>query len=112
MIESMLEGLLGNGTAEKVLFFVTLNREAYAQEIADRLRLTLSGVQNQLRRLERGNVLVGTPRGRMRFYAFNPRFPLVAELETLLRRAIDFLPEREQERYRVRRRPRAQGKRL
>jgi DNA-binding transcriptional ArsR family regulator len=108
----MLEGLFGNATAAKVLVFLALNREAYGQELADRLGVSLSQAQNQLQRLERGGVLVGTSRGRMRFYGFNPRFPIARELESMLRRAAEFLPERERERYTARRRPRARGKRL
>jgi hypothetical protein len=108
----MLAGLFGNATAEKVLLFVATNRETYAQELADRFEVSLSSVQNQLQRLERGGVLVGTPRGRMRFYAFNPRFPFTVELEAMLRRAVEMLPERDRARYLARRRPRARGKRL
>jgi predicted transcriptional regulator len=108
----MLQALTGNSTAEKVLFYVLLNREAYAQEIATQLGVSLSTIQNQLRRLERGNILQAVTRGRMRFFSFNRRFAVADELQALLRRATDFLPERELAKYRVRRRPRAQGKPL
>jgi DNA-binding transcriptional ArsR family regulator len=108
----MLDALFGNATAAKVLLFIAMNREAYAQELADRLGVALSRAQAQLQRLERGGVLAGTPRGRMRFYAFHPRFALARELESMLRRAFELLPERERERYVARRRPRAPGKRL
>jgi DNA-binding transcriptional ArsR family regulator len=108
----MLEGLFGNATAEKVLFFVALNRQGYAQEISTRLGVPLTSVQNQLRRLERGGVLVALVRGRMRLYELNPRYAVGAELEALLRRAFDLLPARERERYLVRRRPRGAGKPL
>lgn len=107
----MLAALLGNPTAEKVLMFLALNREGYAQELANRLGLDLSTVQTQLRRLERGGVLASVLRGRTRLYAFNPRFAFAADVEALLRRAADYLPERERDRLLVRRRPRAGGKR-
>ncbi|HXU71638.1 MAG TPA: winged helix-turn-helix domain-containing protein [Polyangia bacterium] len=108
----MLDGLFGNATAAKVLTFVAANRECYAQELADRFDVSLSSVQNQLKRLADGGVLVGVERGRTRLYSFNPRFPLARELESMLRRALELYPERERERYTARRRPRARGKRL
>ena len=37
---------------------------------------------------------------------------LARDLESMLRRAVDYMPERERERYSARRRPRAGGKRL
>jgi DNA-binding transcriptional ArsR family regulator len=108
----MLEGLFGNATAANVLMFLAMNREAYAQEMADALRVDLSTVQGQLRRLERGGVLVGSVRGRMRFYTFNPRFPFTADLTQMLQRAVDFMPEPERERFIARRRPRLTAKPL
>ncbi|HEX6836254.1 MAG TPA: winged helix-turn-helix domain-containing protein [Polyangia bacterium] len=108
----MLDALFGNPTAAKVLAFVALNREAYAQELADRFALSLSTVQNQLRRLADGGVLVAVERGRTRLYGLNPRFALARDLESMLRRAVELMPERERERYTARRRPRAPGKRL
>ena len=108
----MLDGLFGNPTAAKVLAFVAMNRETYAQELADRFGVSLSTVQNQLRRLEDGGVLVAVERGRTRLYSFNPRFVLARDVESMLRRAVEYMPERERERYIARRRPRARGKRL
>lgn len=108
----MLEGLFGNATAANVLLFLAVNREAYAQELADRLGVALSTVQAQLRRLERSGVLAGTPRGRMRFYTFNPRFPFAADLTQMLQRAVDYMPASERERFIARRRPRLAGKPL
>ena len=108
----MLDSLFGNPTAATVLAFTALNRECYAQELADRFGISLSAVQNQLRRLEEGGVLVAVARGRTRLYSLNPRFAVARDLEALLRRAVDFLPERERERYLARRRPRGRGKRL
>jgi DNA-binding transcriptional ArsR family regulator len=108
----MLEGLFGNATAANVLMFLAMNRDAYAQELADSLGMTLSTVQGQLRRLERAGVLAGTTRGRMRFYTFNPRFPLAADLGQMLQRAVDFMPESDRARFIARRRPRLAGKPL
>lgn len=108
----MLEALFGNRTAAAVLIFIGVNREAYAQEIADKVGISLNLVQAQLRRLERGGVLVSRPRGQMRFFSINPRFVFAQQLGDLLRRTIDYMPDKEQDRYIVRRRPRAPGKPL
>lgn len=108
----MLDALFGNATAAKVLTFIAMNRDSYAQELADRFGLSLSMVQNQLVRLADGGVLVAVERGRTRLYSLNPRFVVARDLEALLRRAAEYLPERERERYLARRRPRARGKRL
>jgi DNA-binding transcriptional ArsR family regulator len=108
----LLDALFGNRTAAKVLLFIGLNKEAYAKEIADRTDISLNLVQSQLKRLEAGGVLVSRPRGRMRFYSFNPRFPLRDNLEDLLRQSVDYLADDERERYFQRRRPRAARKPL
>jgi DNA-binding transcriptional ArsR family regulator len=106
----MLEGLFGNRTVENVLLFLAMNKEAYAQEMSDRLGVPLNMVQAQLRRLERGGIIVGQSRGRMRFYSFNPRFPLADDLTGMLRRAVDYLPDSDREKLVARRRPRARDK--
>lgn len=106
----MLEGLFGNRTVENVLMFLAMNKEAYAQELSNRLALPLSMVQAQLRRLERGGIIVGQPKGRMRFYSFNPRFPLADDLTGMLRRALEYLPDSDREKFVARRRPRVKGK--
>lgn len=108
----LLDALFGNRTAAAVLTFIGINREGYAKEIADGTGISLNLVQSQLQRLERGGILVNRARGRMRLYSFNPRFPLASDLEALLQKAIDYLPDDEREKYIVRRRPRAQDKPL
>lgn len=108
----MFEALFGNRTAAAALTFIAANGDAYAQEIADETGITLSLVQQQLRRLERGGVLVSRLRGRVRLYSLNPRWPFVRELEEMLTASLDYLPDREREVYVKRRRPRARGKRL
>jgi DNA-binding transcriptional ArsR family regulator len=108
----MLEALFGNPTAEAVLMFLGVNEEAYAKEISDRTKIAFSQVHAQLKRLERGGVLVSRPRGRMRFYSLNPRFVFHREIREMLQQALEYLPDEQRERYVVRRRPRAPGKPL
>jgi DNA-binding transcriptional ArsR family regulator len=107
----MLEPIFGNTTAEKVLFYLLVHREAYARQMAQAFRLPISVVQKQLGRLERGGVLVSVTKGRTRLFQLNPEYAFVKELEALLRRALDFLPSADRGPYHpMRLRPRALGK--
>ena len=107
----MLEALLGNGTAEKVLLYTLVHRQAYARQLADAFAMPVSVVQKQLIRLEGGNVLVSRMVGRTRVFELNPSYAFAEELRALLRRALEFLPTRERAPYEPKRtRPRASGK--
>lgn len=109
----MFEAIFGNTTVEKVLFFLNRHKQGYPKEIADRFGLAVNAVQQQLKRLEQGNVVVSRLRGRIRLYELNPLYPLRRELENLLEKGFSFLPEPEVERfYTTRTRPRRQGKPL
>lgn len=109
----MLEPLLGMVNAERCLVFILARDEGYASEIADFFETSLYGIQRQLDRLENGGVLVSRKIGRTRMYGFNPRYPFLNELKSLLGKAPDFYSEEEQERLRVhRRRPSRRGKPL
>jgi len=109
----MLEKLFGNRTVERVLLFVYTYGEGYAQEIADTFNISLSAVQRQLERLEVGGILVNQLKGRTRVFTWNPRWPFLSELKALLKKALAYLPESQQEQYfRRRTRPRRTGKPL
>ena len=108
----ILDALFGNPSAARCLLYISINHEAYAQEISTRTGTHLNLVQKQLQRLERGNVLVSTPKGRMRFYQLNPRSPYSKDLGSMLHQSIDFFSEEEASQYVARRRPRAPGKPL
>lgn len=109
----MLEPLLGSVNAERCLMFILARGEGYATEIADFFDTDLYGIQRQLDKLEQGGVLVSRKVGRTRVYGFNPRYPFLKELKSLLGKALGFYAEEEQERLRVRRRrPRRKGKPL
>lgn len=110
----MLEGILGNATAEKVLLYLEQYQEGYAREIALTFDgLPVSMIQRQLQRLEAAGILVSQPKGRTRIFTWNPRFAFQGELRALLRKALRALPESERRRYFThRRRPRRTGKPL
>lgn len=110
----MLEGVLGNATAEKVLLFLEQYEEGYALGIARTFDdLPVSMIQRQLERLEAAGVLVSRLQGRTRVFTWNPRFAFESELRALLRKALKLLPASERARYfAARRRPRRAGKPL
>ena len=108
----MLEGILGNASAEKVLFYLEQYGEGYATAIANAFDGTsLHMVQRQLERFERTGLLVSTLKGRTRLYSWNSRYPFLAELRALLAKGLASLPASERKRYfSDRRRPRRAGK--
>lgn len=107
----MLVALVGNRTVERVLYFLSAYGEGYAAGMAAGLGIPLNGVQQQLRRLERGGVVVSRRLGRLRLYQLNPRWYFLPELRALLDKAVAALPAAERERdYRGRTRPRRAGK--
>ena len=109
----MLEVLLGSKNRERVLMFVYCRNEGYAREIARFFNTTLDPVQKQLDRLEIGGLLSSKDSGKTRVYTFNPRYPFLSELKSLLEKALLFYPDEEKERLvMVRKRPRRKGKPL
>ena len=109
----MLEPVLGNGTIEKILFTLESYDQAYPLELSKMFDIPVNGIQQQMDRLESGGVVVSSMVGRTRLYQFNPRYPFLKELRALIRKAMEFLSEKEmQQYYRRRTRPRKKGKPL
>ncbi len=69
----MLEPILGNGTVEKILLFLSVYGEGYGTKMADTFNIPLNGIQQQLKRLEDGGVLVSQLNGKTKIYKFNPK---------------------------------------
>lgn len=109
----MIEVLLGSKNAERVLIYIFSREEGYPREIARFFNTDLKSIQKQLDKLEGGGVLVSREVGRTRPYVFNPRYPFLNELKSLLEKALSFYPVEKQEELKMnRRRPRARGKAL
>jgi len=108
----MIEGLLGNATAEKVLLYVEAYGEGYASAIADTFEgVSMSMALAQLRRFEAAGLLMSQSKGRTRLFTWSPRYPFLPEVRALLRKALDALPTEERRRtFGARRRPRRSGK--
>ena len=109
----MLESLFGTVNREKVLIFLQARGEGYPREIAEFFKTDLRAIQNQLEKLEQGGVIYSRMIGRTRLYSFNPRYPFLKELQTLLEKALEFYPAEEKNRFTPERsRPRRKGKPL
>lgn len=109
----MLQPILGSENIERVLVFLFARNEGYATEIARFFETDLYGIQNQLDKLETGGVVVSHLAGRTRVYTFNPRYPFLKELKSLLEKALSFYPADVREMLLMnRRRPRRRGKPL
>ncbi len=109
----MIESLLGSRNAERALIYILAREEGYAREIASFYKTDLKPIQMQLDKFERSGVLVSREVGRTRPYVFNPRYPFLSELKSLLEKALSFYSKEEQEELKMnRRRPRARGKTL
>lgn len=107
----MIENLLGNQTAEKVLLYIVNYNEGHTSGIAQTFELPKSQVRKQLLRLEAGGILVGRSIGNIRMFQMNPRCAYKKELEALLEKILSLVPKADQEKYyRQRRRPRRTGK--
>jgi hypothetical protein len=107
----MLEGLFGNITVERILFYLSVYGEGYPLGMARTFGVPVNSIQQQVKRLENNGIVASRLTGNVRIYTFNPRYPFLKELRSLITRAYGFLPETEKSRfYRMRTRPRRAGK--
>lgn len=89
----MLEPIVGSKSSERVLIFLIAREKGYPTEIAKFFNADLYAIQKQLERLENSEVLISAKVGRTRVYQFNPRYPFLNELKSLLEKALSFYPE-------------------
>lgn len=89
----MLEALLGSKSSEQVLIFLLARDEGYPTEIADFYDADLYAIQRQLERMESSDILVSRKIGRTRVYQFNPRYPFLKELKSILQKALAYYPD-------------------
>ena len=112
-VHCMLETLLMSQNAERVLVYLTARQEGYTREIARFYSVDADSIKKQLTKLESGSVLISSMVGKTKIYRFNPRYPFLPELLSLLNKAISFYPDEEKSRLLdFRSRPRRSGKPL
>ena len=110
-LKKMFKAIFGSEKKGTILLYLYTNGESYPREIARRLDLYLNTVQNQLLNMENDGILYSKLKGKVRLFGLNPRYPFKEDLESILEKALQFIPADEKERlYRPRLRPRRTGK--
>lgn len=87
----MLEALFGNQNVQKVLLFLFLNGKCYGTQLQRLLKTPLTPLQNALNRLEKGKILTSYNEGKTKLYQLNLAFPLINEIEQLLKKTYTLL---------------------
>jgi predicted transcriptional regulator len=107
----MLETILGNETAAKLMLYLIHYGEAYANGVSKDMGITLSQVQKQLDKFEEGGILVSKKTGNVRIYKFNPKLGIVKSFIKMIETFYEAIPlDQREEMFDVRRRPRKKGK--
>lgn len=97
----MLEVLCGNKNVQRILLFLFVNGKCYGTQLHRSLGTPLTPLQKALNRLEKGGLITSYYEGKTRLYQFNPSYPLMAELEQLLKKAYTLLPAQHKKDYYV-----------
>lgn len=95
----MLEVLFGNKNVERILLFLFVNGKCYGTQLQRALKTALTPIQKALLRLEKGGLIHSYYEGKTRLYRFNTAYPLLTELEQLLKKAYTLLPAHDKKNY-------------
>lgn len=95
----IFHALFGNPNIEKVLLFLLVNEKCYAAQLKQCLGGALTPIQQALSRLEKGNIITSALEGKTRLFRFNPHYPFLRELQTLLRQGYHHLTLHDQQVY-------------
>lgn len=97
----MLAVLCGNKNVERILIFLFVNGKCYGTQLHRSLGTPLTPLQKALNRLEKGGLITSYYEGKTRLYQFNPSYPLISELEQLLKKTYTLLPAHSKKEYYV-----------
>lgn len=97
----MLEALCGNKNVQRILLFLFVNGKCYGTQLHRSLGTPLTPLQKALNRLEKSGLITSYYEGKTRLYQFNPSYPLMSELEQLLKKAYTLLPAHHKKDYYV-----------
>lgn len=95
----MLEALCGNKNVQKILIFLFVNGKCYGTQLQRSFKTSLTPIQKALSRLEKGGLITSYYEGKTRLYQLNPGYPLMEELEQLLKKAYTLLPAHNKKDY-------------
>lgn len=106
-----MHALCGNKSVEKILIFLFVNGKCYGTQLHRWLKTPLTPIQKAFMRLEKGGIILSFFEGKTRLYQFNPAYPLLTELEQLLKKAYTMLPPHEKRDYYIPKEDPVRGKR-
>lgn len=86
---------------ERILIFLFVNEKCYGTQLARLTKTPLTPIQKALLRLEKGGIITSYYEGKTRYYQFNPSYPVLTELELLLKKTYTLLPSIEKAHYYV-----------
>ncbi len=95
----MLSAVCGSKNIQRILIFLFVNGRCYGAQLHRLLNTSLTPIQKALIKLEKGGVIMSYLEGKTRLYRFNPAFPLLEELEALLKKAFTLLPPQDKKQY-------------
>ncbi len=95
----MLEGLCGSKNIQKILLFLFVNNKCYGAQLQRLLKTPLTSLQNALARLEKGKIVISYCEGKTKLYQLNPTYPLLSELEQLLKKTYTLLSPQDKKLY-------------
>lgn len=95
----LFDALFGNPNIEKILIFLLVNEKCYAAQIRHCIGGALTPIQQALNRLENGNIIVSNLEGKTRLFRFNPHYPFLRELQSLLKQGYHQLSLHDQHHY-------------
>lgn len=95
----MLEVLCGTKNVQRILLSLFVNGKCYGTQLHRSLGIPLTPLQKALNRLEKGGLITSYYEGKTRLYQFNPSYPLMSELEHLLKNAYRLLPAHHKKDY-------------
>ncbi len=102
----------GGQSRTLVLLALSLLEESFPRELARLLDVSLNGVQQALRGLERDGLVAARAAGRTRLYRLNPRYFAREELGEYLERLASAEADLVERTEKLRKRPRRVGKPL
>lgn len=95
----MLVSLFGNKNVENILLFLFVHGKCYGAQLQKALKCPLTPIQNAFNRLENGGIIVSFYEGKTRLYQLNPSYPLLPELEQLMKKTYSLLPPQEKKAF-------------
>lgn len=91
--------IFGSKSIAHILIFLFVNQRCYGTQLSKFLHIPLTPLQKALLRLENAGIISSHTEGKTRLYHFNSDYPLLNELEQLLKKIYGLLSAEEKKRF-------------